>query len=106
MYAKRLKKAEAVREQWLREYHIQNLKDNAPRSISASMFWLERRYPNEFALRRVDRDDHSAEKQIYAELTREQLLASIARAKELEAEAPVGWQPALPEVGGSVEQST
>jgi hypothetical protein len=30
---------------------------------------------------------------VYAELTREQLLASIARAKALEAEAPIGWQP-------------
>jgi len=34
---------------------------------------------------------------VYAELTREQLLASIARAKALEAEAPLGWQPALPD---------
>jgi hypothetical protein len=34
---------------------------------------------------------------VYAELTRDQLLASIARAKELEAQAPAGWQPALPD---------
>jgi hypothetical protein len=32
-------------------------------------------------------------KPINAELTREQLLASIAHAKELATQAPVGWQP-------------
>lgn len=53
----------------------------------------------------TDRPDvvvNVAQNAVYAELTREQLLASIARAKALEAEAPLGWQPALPdtEAGG------
>jgi hypothetical protein len=58
----RLKEAEATREGFLMEFHIDNIKKHAPRNVLASLWWLERRHPNLFALRRVDRDtDTSAQ---------------------------------------------
>src|SRR5215469_16396819 len=55
-YARRLKQAEEVREHFLREFHVANITRHSVRNVAASMFWLERRYPNEFALRTVIRD--------------------------------------------------
>jgi hypothetical protein len=52
-YARRLKQAEEVREHFLREFHIANITQHSHKNVAASMFWLERRYPNEFALRTV-----------------------------------------------------
>jgi hypothetical protein len=52
-YQERLKRGEAAREDFLREYYIANVRKHAPRNVIASLWWLERRYPNQFALRNV-----------------------------------------------------
>src|SRR5262245_5064791 len=62
-YQRRCKQAEQVREHFLREFHISNITKHAAKNVAASMFWLERRYPNEFALKQVTRDCVGAEQQ-------------------------------------------
>jgi hypothetical protein len=56
-YQRRLKSAEETREEFLREFHIENIRKHAPKNLLASLWWLERRYPNQFALRNVIRSD-------------------------------------------------
>jgi hypothetical protein len=56
-YQRRLKQAEEVREHFLREFHIADISKHSVKNVSDSMFWLGRRYPNEFALRTVIRDN-------------------------------------------------
>jgi hypothetical protein len=63
-WQKRLKEAEATRESFLKEYHIDNIKKHAPRNVLASLWWLERRHPAEFALRNFHRPDPSAEQPV------------------------------------------
>jgi hypothetical protein len=72
-YGRRLKQAEAVRESFLKEFHINNLTKHAPRSVLASLWYLERRFPAEFALRAVHRDQALTEKPIGTEISAEQL---------------------------------
>jgi len=60
-YQRRLKEAEETREEFLREYHIANIRKHAPRNVLASLWWLERRYPNQFALRNVNRSEDSTD---------------------------------------------
>ena len=69
----RLKQAELTRESFLREFHIANIVKHAPRNVLASLWWLERRYPNEFALRNVNRAEASAEQPIGNEIPAERL---------------------------------
>ena len=57
---RRLAKAEEVRKSLLREYHIANITQHSKSSVMASMWWLERNYPNEFALRTVVRDTNTS----------------------------------------------
>ena len=61
--------AEGAREDFLREYHIANVRKHAPRNVKpenviASLWWLERRYPNQFALRNVYRSEGSTDQPI------------------------------------------
>ena len=99
-YQRRLKEAEETREQFLREYHIANIRKHAPRNVLASLWWLERRYPGEFALRNVHRPDGSTDHPIgdkvdEADLRRyAAMMADFARENEPKAVAPA---PALPE---------
>lgn len=86
-----------MRDDYLRDLHLANIARHAKESWQASAWLLERKFPSLFALHFKDRATESAEQPQYEKLTREELLASIARAKALEAEAPVGWQPALPD---------
>jgi hypothetical protein len=58
-YQRRLKQAEETREDFLREYHIANIRKHAPRNLLASLWWLERRIPQSFALRHVPRSEGS-----------------------------------------------
>jgi hypothetical protein len=81
-YQRRLKQAEEVREQFLREFHIANIVRHASTSVSASMFWLERRYPNEFALRTVNRQINSHE-MVLDRVTPEQLIEDIRLAQQV-----------------------
>ena len=58
-YQRRLKEAEETREEFLREYHIANIRKHAPRNVLASLWWLERRFPQNFALRNFVRNEGS-----------------------------------------------
>lgn len=103
-YAKRLKKAEAVREQWLREFHIDNIKQHAPRTVAASLFWLERRYPAEFSLRPVNRPDSASdEKRHYQALTQQEILECIRASERVELERPKGCQTVLPDTNNNTQ---
>jgi hypothetical protein len=72
-YQRRLKQAEETREEFLREYHIANIRKHAPRNVLASLWWLERRYPNQFALRNVVRTEAQAEAAIGDKIDESQL---------------------------------
>jgi hypothetical protein len=83
-YQRRLKRAEEIRESFLKEEHMANVRAHAPRSLLASLWWLERRHPQLFALRAVNRADPEA-KQAEPELPAEilerhkQLMLSMLR---------------------------
>ncbi|MGA8480516.1 MAG: hypothetical protein WB696_21345 [Chthoniobacterales bacterium] len=72
-YQRRLKQAEETREEFLREYHIANVKRHAPRNVLASLWWLERRFPNQFALKPVHRSEGSSEQPIGDRIDESQL---------------------------------
>jgi hypothetical protein len=72
-YQQRLKEAEAAREDYLREFHIANIRKHAPRNVLASLWWLERRYPQHFALRNFHRPDASTEQPIGDRIDEDQL---------------------------------
>jgi hypothetical protein len=55
------------------------------------MFWLERRYPNEFALRTVIRDTVEAEARgVFDKISMEQLVENARLAAEIAANPPAG----------------
>jgi hypothetical protein len=72
-YQRRLKEAEETREDFLREFHIANIRKHAPRNVLASLWWLERRYPNQFALRNVHRSEGSTAQPIGDSVSEDQL---------------------------------
>jgi hypothetical protein len=72
-YQERLKRAEAAREEFLLEYHIANVRKHAPKNVLASLWWLERRFPNRFALRNVVRTEAQAEAAIGDKIDESQL---------------------------------
>jgi hypothetical protein len=91
-YQERLKRAEAAREDFLKEYHIANVRKHAPRNVLASLWWLERRFPAQFALRNFVRPEAQAEAPIGDKISEDQLrrysqLMEDFR-KENEAKAP------------------
>jgi len=81
-YQRRLKQAEEVREHFLREFHIANITKHAAKNVAASMFWLERRYPAEFALRVVNRQISSQEP-VLDRVSPEQLIEDIRLAQQV-----------------------
>jgi hypothetical protein len=72
-YQRRLKQAEETREEFLREYHIANIRKHAPRNVLASLWWLERRFPNQFALKPVHRSEGSSAQPIGDRIDESQL---------------------------------
>jgi hypothetical protein len=97
----RLKEAEATRESFLMEFHINNIKQHAPRNVLASLWWLERRHPNLYALRRVDRsssEDKPTEPDIPAAVLLEHRALQLQLAREDEAKA-AGKVAELPVAG-------
>jgi hypothetical protein len=98
-YQRRLKEAEETREEFLREYHIANIRKHAPRNLLASLWWLERRHPSRFALRNVYRSDGSTDQPVGDKIDEEQLrryaalMEDFRRENESKAEAQT---PALP----------
>jgi hypothetical protein len=90
-YQRRLKQAEEVREHFLREFHIANVTRHSVKSVLASLWWLERRYPNEFALKTVSRDSAQMEQQALCDkISLEQLVANAKLAAEIAANPPRG----------------
>jgi hypothetical protein len=95
-----LAEAEKVRDEVWRDHALEMVKSAMPKNWQAAMTYLERKYPNEFALRTVIRSTDSNGKAAYSELTKEQLLALIEASKVVEAEAPKGFnQPGQLENG-------
>jgi hypothetical protein len=72
-YQRRLKEAEETREEFLREFHIANIRKHAPRNVLASLWWLERRFPQHFALKPVHRCEGSSEQPIGDRIDESQL---------------------------------
>jgi hypothetical protein len=90
-YQTRLRQAEEMREHFLREFHIANITKHAAKNVAASMFWLERRYPNEFALKTVSRGSAQTEQQALCDkISIEQLVANARLAAEIAANPPPG----------------
>jgi hypothetical protein len=98
-YQRRLKEAEETREEFLREFHIANIRKHAPRNVLASLWWLERRYPNQFALRNVHRGEGATDQPIGDKIDEDQLrryaalMDEFRRENEAQAVPPA---PALP----------
>jgi hypothetical protein len=89
-YQRRLKEAEETREEFLREYHIQNIKKHAPRNVLRSLWWLERRYPREFALRNVNRGEGSTDQQVFDRVSESELADNARIAQAAALNPPVG----------------
>jgi hypothetical protein len=105
-YQRRLRQAEEVREHFLREFHIANITKHAAKNVAASMFWLERRYPQEFALKTVNRDSAQTEQQALCDkISIEQLVANAKLAAEIAANPPSGLAQAPKLTDGISDQS-
>jgi len=96
-WARRLKEAEEIREHFLREYHIANISKHSVKNVAASMFWLERRYPNEFALRTVMRDISQHDPVVFDKISLAQLIENARLAKEIADSPPPGLSLPPPE---------
>ena len=83
-YQRRLKEAEETREEFLREYHIANIRKHAPRNVLASLWWLERRFPQNFALRNFVRNEGSTQQPIGDKIDEEQLRRYAALMEDFE----------------------
>jgi hypothetical protein len=57
----------------LREYHIANVRKHAPKNLLASLWWLERRWPQNFALRHFVRNEAQSEAAIGDRISEDQL---------------------------------
>jgi hypothetical protein len=88
-----LAEAEKVRDEIWRDHALEMVKSAMPRNWVAAMTYLERKYPNEFALRTVNRNINSAEVAVGDQVPEARLLeyskqmAEFARANEPKAEA-------------------
>jgi hypothetical protein len=90
-FRRRLREAEEVREHFLREFHIANITQHSAKTVAASMFWLERKYPNEFSLRSVIREEvNSAAQEVFGKISLEQLIENARLAKEVAENPPPG----------------
>jgi hypothetical protein len=90
-YQRRLKEAEQLREHYLKEFHIANVTRLAAQNLSASLWWLERRYPAEFSLHTVNRDSGNMEQQALCDrISLAQLVANAKLAAEIAANPPPG----------------
>jgi hypothetical protein len=87
LYQKRLKEAELIRDQVWRSDALDAVHSAFTKNWVSAMTFLERRYPNEFALRTVSRPD-TEQKQVAAEIPAEvlsrhrKLMLELAREDE------------------------
>ena len=64
-YQRRLKKAEETKEEFLRQFHIENIRQSAKKgNLLASLWWLERRHPTQFARRNFIRAEGNGDQPI------------------------------------------
>jgi hypothetical protein len=63
-YQRRVQEATETREEFLKEFHLNNIRRLAPKNLLASLWFLERRYPNQFALRNVHRSEGASDQPI------------------------------------------
>jgi hypothetical protein len=97
-WKKRLLRARELRKAVWRELHTQNILRQAPKNVIASLWWLERNYPEEFALRTVNRNISSHEL-VLDKVSPEQLAEDIRLAREVEKERPqLGGEASIKEV--------
>ena len=91
--------AEKIRDKVWRDHALEMVKSAMPKNWVAAMTYLERKYPNEFALRTVSRNVNSTDQPIGDKVDEEQLrrYASLMNSfqRENEARAPA-QAPALP----------
>jgi terminase small subunit-like protein len=93
-YARRLREAEELRDHFLLEFHMANIARHAQDNLSASLWWLEHRHPNMFALRPVIRDSGDiAEQPLLNKISMEELVANARLAAEVAANPPPGLTP-------------
>lgn len=95
-WKKELAEAEKIRDEVWRDHALEMVKTAMPKNWQAAMTYLERKYPNEFALRTVVRSTDSNGKAVYEALTKEQLLALLDASRTVEAEAPKGFNREAP----------
>src|SRR5262249_4943792 len=86
-WRKRLDRAKEVRKALWRELHCQNILKQAPKNVLASLWWLARNYPDEFALRTVSRNITSHEL-VLGRVSPEQLAEDIRLARAVAEERP------------------
>jgi hypothetical protein len=98
-YQRRLKEAEKIHDEVLRDYALEMVKKAMPRNWVAAITFLERKWPNEFALRTVNRNTNSADQAIGDKIDESQLRRYAALMedfrRENEAKAPA-VTPGLP----------
>jgi hypothetical protein len=68
-----LAEAERVRDEVWRDHALEMVKSAMPKNWVAAMTYLERKYPNEFALRTVNRNLNSTDQPIGDKVDEEQL---------------------------------
>ena len=103
-YQRRLKEAEETREEFLREYKIANIRKHAPRNVLASLWWLERRWPQNFALKPVHRSEGSSDQPLGDKIDEDQLRRYSALIADFQREnesKPPSQTPALPSSQGA-----
>jgi hypothetical protein len=95
----KLAEAERIRDEVWRDHALEMVKSAMPKNWQAAMTYLERKYPNEFALRTVNRNLNSADQPIGDKIDEEQLRRYAALMddfrRENEAKKPAE-SPALP----------
>jgi len=75
-----------------------NILQHSKRSVIASTWWLERNYPNEFALRTVVRDtNNSAEPLVCERMSIQRLVENARLAKQIADNPPPGLSGAPPD---------
>jgi hypothetical protein len=98
-----LAEAEKIRDEVWRDHALEMVKSAMPKNWVAAMTYLERKYPNEFALRTVNRNLNSTDQPIGDKVDEEQLrryaglIADFQRENESKAPAKT---PALPSSQG------
>jgi hypothetical protein len=87
-WKKRLERAREVRKAVWHEMHIQNILKQAPKNVIASLWWLERNFPDRYALRTVQRNVNSHELLVLDKVSAETLEADARLALEVAKEQP------------------